>query len=499
MQHPKPETVQRTGVKTPADFDRITFREMLVKSHQECGIEIEETACFKEPNENGLFHLNLLVRSRCQFKWLAVAKNTLLRHKVHVGFGQNVRTWTEGVVYGRVVSEHKGEEGLDPEPQQWHRLGCPTPFEEFLPRRFQQPGFVRKTRLTALAFFDFCKENNLRTETDLWAKATELSDAGDRGLLAYLLEENAEGQFGKVLQALGAQETARRSKLSREALLEEFFSTHKCTCHTEGHCHGLMKDVLQKNRLDGTFQAEVLGALRTGRAKMRNICLIGDADAAKSFLFKGLKEIFRTYTRPEGGTHQLEDLLGKEVVFLNDFEYDSTARHWMPWSYFKDFLEGGEVVVARPKNRGGNTKFTDTAPVFLTAPQEVTLTRGGQEVKAETTQMRKRIRYLHLTVTIPEHLRQEVLRVCPHCTAKLYLEGRATLDRPAAQAPLQNLAAEPPPALLLGAPSSEPAPKRRRTAAECLKELKELKELVDAGVLKDDEFENLKQRLLNGD
>ena len=52
MQQPKPETVQRTGVKTLVDFVRITFREMLVKSHRECGIEMEETACFKEPNEN---------------------------------------------------------------------------------------------------------------------------------------------------------------------------------------------------------------------------------------------------------------------------------------------------------------------------------------------------------------------------------------------------------------------------------------------------------------
>ena len=62
MQHPKPETVQRTGVKTPADVDKVTFREMLVKSRRECGIEIEETACFKEPNENGLFHFYFLVR-----------------------------------------------------------------------------------------------------------------------------------------------------------------------------------------------------------------------------------------------------------------------------------------------------------------------------------------------------------------------------------------------------------------------------------------------------
>ena len=62
MQHPKSETIQRTGVKTLVDFVRITSREMLVKSHRECGIEIEETACFKEPNENGLFHLNLLAQ-----------------------------------------------------------------------------------------------------------------------------------------------------------------------------------------------------------------------------------------------------------------------------------------------------------------------------------------------------------------------------------------------------------------------------------------------------
>ena len=92
MQHPKPETVQRTGVKTPADFDRITFRDMLVQSHQECGIEIEETTCFKEPNENGLFHLNLLARSRSQFKWLAVARNILTKHRVHVMFVLCVQT-----------------------------------------------------------------------------------------------------------------------------------------------------------------------------------------------------------------------------------------------------------------------------------------------------------------------------------------------------------------------------------------------------------------------
>ena len=48
-----------------------------------------------------------------------------------------------------------------------------------------------------------------------------------------------------------------------------------------------------------------------------------------------------------------------------------------------------------------------------------------------------------------------------------------------------------------GAASSEtPAEKRPRTAAACVQELKDLKALLDAGLLTDDEFQRLKQQLL---
>ncbi len=493
MPHLTPETLALTQVKTPAEFTHDSFRELVVEAHTACDITVEETACFLEPHANGLPHFNLLARALTQYRWKKVAEYLLKEHRVHVSFGENVRTWAEGVAYGRVPSEHKPEEGLDKDPVQWHRQGCPTPFEQFLPRRWQQPGFVRKTRLTNLAFFDLCREHALQTETELWAKATELSDAGDRGLLAYLLEADAGAQLAKVLQATGAQEATRRAKLSREALLEEFLAKERCCCHTEGHCYGLMKQVLHANGLDGRFQAEVLAALRTGRAKMRTICLLGAADCGKSFLFKGLRELFKTYERPDGGSYQLEDLVGSELVFLNDFEYDAGAKDWMPWCYFKNFLEGGDIKVGRPKNRGGNTTFKGTAPVFMTAPQEVTLTRRGHEVPGETVQMRKRIRYLVLKFPIPEDMRQEVLRVCPHCSAKVYLEGRCVLDQgvapPAAPA---RLAPQPPPQ------NNEPSPKRPRTAKDCLQELKGLKELLDNGALSQQEFADLKARLLAG-
>jgi hypothetical protein len=92
---------------------------------------------------------------------------------------------------------------------------------------------------------------------------------------------------------------------------------------------------------------------------------------AKSFLFKPLLSIFKTYEMPDGGSYQLEDLLGKEIVFLKDFEYDGDAKKWMTWAYLERFLEGGDVPVARPNNRGGNVLFKNDAPIFLAALEEV--------------------------------------------------------------------------------------------------------------------------------
>lgn len=350
--------------------------------------------------------------------------------------------------------------------------------------------------MTNLAFFELCQKHGLQDETEVWAKATELSDSGDKALLAYLLDTDVETQLAKVFKATNAQEQVRRSKLSRVALLEEYFAKRSCSCDTPGLCYDLLKEVLRTNNLDGPFQQVVFGALQAGRAKMRNVCLLGPPDAAKSFLLKGLGEVYACYRRPDGGSYQLEDLLGKEVVFLNDFEYDAGAKEWMPWSYFKNFLEGGVVTVARPKNRGGNVVFKATAPVFLTAPEEVKLFQRGREVVQETAQMRKRIHYLHLTRPIPEDQRKEVLQHCGHCSARLYLEGKASFQRPF---PFQQQPSPLPRSPLVPDERREPGAKKRRTVQDCLQELQDLKQLLDAGVLSQREFSDLKERLLKGD
>ena len=120
-----------------------------------------------------------------------------------------------------------------------------------------------------------------------------------------------------------------------------------------------------------------------GRHRLRKELLLGGF----TWTLQSVRETRRRFVL-------LEDLLGSEVVFLNDFDYDADAPKWMPWGYFKDFQEGSNVKVAVPKQRGGNQVFKGGAPVFAAAFHEVVLRKYNKEVEAETRQMRKRFKYL---------------------------------------------------------------------------------------------------------
>jgi hypothetical protein len=92
MPHPTAETLAQPDVKKPSVFDQV---------HADCGATLEEIACFLEPHASGLPHFILLGRVATQYRWKKVAEELLQKHRVHVSFGENVRTWAEGVVYGR--------------------------------------------------------------------------------------------------------------------------------------------------------------------------------------------------------------------------------------------------------------------------------------------------------------------------------------------------------------------------------------------------------------
>ena len=490
--HPKDEHLP--SMKAPSAFSRQEFRDLILQVHTDCSKKILETVVFLEPHQNGKPHLNCLVRCTDQYRWLPVAQKLWDGHNIRVNFAPNIRTWAEGIIYGHVASEHKPPGSIDQQPDQWAESGVPCRFEDVIPSKWMAPGFVRQVRLSNLAFLDLCRKHDIWDEVTAWAVATELEIANDKACMAYLLANDVPSVVAKVCQARSAQEQLARSKLNRVGILKQYVANQTCTCPSAGLCYRLIKGCLGHNNLDGSFQKTVFDNLVAGRKKMRNLCLVGSSNCAKSFLVEPLGLIYNTYVRPDGGTYQLEDLVGKELVLLNDFEFDDGAAKWMPWQYFKNFLEGTKLTVARPKNRGGNVPFKADSPVFLTAPQEICLMRGRRIDTYETTQMSKRVAYMKLTHTYEEKDRIECAP-CGHCGARVHLEGEAsssTADGAGtpAQAACVNggLASS-------GAAASQPEAKRPKLAKDIVHELTAAKALKDAGVIDSPELKKLKENL----
>ena len=206
-----------------------------------------------------------------------------------------------------------------------------------------------------------------------------------------------------------------------------------------------------------------------------------------------------------------------QIVFLNDFEFDDSAKKWAPWQYSKNIIEGEFVEVARPKNRGGDAQFSSDAPVFMTAPQEVALYHGKKRDDYETAQMSNRIDYIRFTHEFKKNPNVPEVKPCGHCGARVYLEGFSSASTPAL-AYLGDVAVHlgvslaPSGGVSLGAASCVPAApsvahefaagtpaKKTRLATEVVQALSDAKALQDAGCISSANFNKLRDELLGGD
>jgi hypothetical protein len=436
MPFPYPETVERLSLRTPDDFDHQSFLALVLEIHEAANIPPVEIAILKEKhqrtNEAGerLTHWNALMRYSDQYAWAVLGQKCIEQH-IRVDFAEHIKSWYDGVVYGRVGSSHKPQQDIDPAPIQWAASGRPTPFTEVLPPKWHK--HARQANLSPLQAYDIMVKHAVRDEAEAWALAKKLDREGDRALLAFLLEHRCVATLiNKMNVAVSCEENARRSQLGRIGLLEEIIEKGACECSEPGLWERLARQVLRNNSIDGVFQKAIYEALAHGRAKMMNIILVGPTNAAKTFLIKPLKSLYRVYEPPDSGSYPLEEILDKEIILFNDFTWDES---FIKWPVLKRLLEGGSIPVARPKNRSNNVEFTLDSPVIGTASTTIQLfVREGRRIilnHAETAQMNSRVRYIYLNQSIASESIREC-RECAHCAAKLYMEGRsqAIVERP---------------------------------------------------------------------
>jgi len=412
--------------KTKEDFCTV-----IREAHEACGVHLVEVAVFDELHGNGSRHKNALVRASCQYRWAAVAKHLAETAHMRVDFGHNIRTWADGAVYGLVASEHKPPAALDKEPFHWPPQAMPL--KECVPQKWRGDGFVRRNRMTGVQFYDTCKDYKITTEDHLWTVAEQLSEKGDRGLLSYLMENDATRALQKVLRSDAAAQAMERRKKTRLQILQEA-ATGTCVCtehfQEEGRLFRFMQDIVEKNPGAAGFQKTVVDGLVHGHAKMHNLCVIGPSNAGKSVLVKSLEVIFRAFTPPDATekhvpTYPLMSLLGSEILLFNEYEFSPLI---MSWGQFKELLEGDKIItVPTPRNTGrgehSDVKWDSDAPWFASARHRIKHRDGnGCENVDETGQADNRIRYIELTHQYLGKARKHS-KSCAACAARFYLGG----------------------------------------------------------------------------
>ena len=441
---PFPETVARLNLRAPSDFARQTFLDSVLQYHRAAQIAPLEIVIFKEPHARvdaagvRVNHLNALCRyGDLQHAWTNLGQQ-FKADRMRVDFSDHICTWYDGIVYGRVDSAHKPKEDIDPEPLQWAANGHPTPFNEVLPAKWHKHG--RQPGLSPLQAYDMMMKSNVGDEAGAWALARKLEAEGQRGLLAFLLDNRSVQQFvDKIVMSRTSEEAAKRQLRGRIGILQDA-ATRACECTTQGLWYQMAREQLARNNLDGEFQRHVYSALSKGRQKQENFFLIGPTNTAKSYLLKPLAKIYQAYQPPDQGSYPLELLPDAEILLLNDFTWDDK---WMKWSYMKNFMEGGSIPLSMPKNRRKDFIFDKDAPVFGTAPAEIQLAvRDRSHVfihQDETAQMNSRMKYVYMNVPIRD---QDVVRIrpCACCGAKLYLEGASSTQPPASTPPPISIA-----------------------------------------------------------
>ena len=140
--YPFPKDHMLDELRPPNSFSRQDFHDVVLKIHSECGVDLAETVVFLELHEHGEPHLNCLVRSANQYRWKDVAEKLYEDEAIRVNFAPHITTWSQGIIYGRVHSEHKPLGMLDADPLQWAVSGAPTRFEDIIPRVGMSPSWA---------------------------------------------------------------------------------------------------------------------------------------------------------------------------------------------------------------------------------------------------------------------------------------------------------------------------------------------------------------------
>ena len=289
----------------------------------------------------------------------------------------------------------------------------------------------KRPRLTEREVGNFIVKHEIRTYTELLAVADEREEAGENDLSDFVWKRKEEWLMGCIKKAWekskARDEVAALKKHDRVEMLIEAKTQTACVC--EGLWLKMAKEVLQLNGIDEKeFAKAIYDNLKLGRAKFRNVILVGSTNRAKTFLLKPMRLIYERFIfeNPAGHKFGWGGCKDKTVFLLQDFRWNVDL---IKWSDFLLLLDEDETVkLPAPRNHyKEDIIIKNQISIFATSVDEIQQKmpynpREQDRVNEENKMMRSRWRVFRFTHEFSQE-NQIKVQPCAHCFARLVLQS----------------------------------------------------------------------------
>ena len=336
-------------------------------------------------------HIPVLASTGASFRYAPVKKALLDRHGLashwsctHLGYWSAVR-------YVYVPSPKKPRVALDACPVLWAADGahpllhecCHEPLtaaalesrSEEKQRNAAEEG--KHERVTELDVFPLVVKNGFRPgqdADDADLKLIEFAKSScSSAMQAFLFKLDRRDQLKSLINTIwkweGVNETLAVGSMSRLDFLHAAAKS-QCVCGKEWATH-VTASFLANGISPADVCTDVYNALKDGRRETSPVIVMAGARGGegKSLFLKALLAVYgdgNVFHAPEAGRFPLLDLVGKKVVFLDDWRFDDNVLAYATQCRWYD---GSVVQVSQPQNRqgvSGHFTYKGEAPIFAT-------------------------------------------------------------------------------------------------------------------------------------
>ena len=155
--------------------------------------------------------------------------------------------------------------------------------------------------LSNLYVSEFLIKHNIRSDTELFAKAHEQKDAGKKDLAYFVMSRTSKSLqdvIRNTWKMYSSSEKLNRQCLPRMEIIKQW-SNGECVDGSDGIWLECATEVLTNNRIHPiVFAQSMRELLEKGCGKIRNVMIVGPANCAETFLLTPLTKRFDTFSNP---------------------------------------------------------------------------------------------------------------------------------------------------------------------------------------------------------